>query len=126
MNIKTYLNIDANNQDEQGRVMSHEAIYTKIVTDIGLAKLLPHIPATRDEIISALQTDEYLNNIPIRKWDSRKLHVFKLMRNIGITSISLAQAVCVLKQAARMSVANQMATQHVAQEACATTDTVNP
>lgn len=102
MNINGYLKIDSLNRNENGEEMSHEEKYTKIVNAIGYETCKRYLPATKEEIVKALETDEHLNSIPIEKWDRQHIIFKGQFVRIGITHISLSNTVCVLKQCARM------------------------
>ena len=100
--ISEYLGIDSLNRRPDGTEMSHQEKYGAIVEAIGLNTCKYYIPATKEEIVEALKTDKHLNNIPIKKWDDQHEYFKKHFVRIGINLISLANTVCVLKEAARM------------------------
>jgi hypothetical protein len=86
-----------------GSEMEHRAKYGKLVWDAGwYGKFLPWIPATKEELRKALEEDEHLNNIPLNKWDMSAHAVAWIMSNtLGINCLSLAECVCILKEAAK-------------------------
>lgn len=101
-NIRKFVGIDSYNKRPDGTEMEHEEIYSAVVNAIGLENCIHLIPATKEKVVKALKTDRYMNNIQIKEWDDQhRLVVGELVR-IGINSISEADTVCVLKQAARM------------------------
>lgn len=107
---------NANIDITTGETLTHREIYTKAINLLGgLDAVIPYIPFTLEEIQEALKSDEHLNNLPIRRWDSASgfqggQHgsvtfvghgVWNLYRKVGITSASCSQGVCLLKEAAR-------------------------
>lgn len=85
-----------------GKEVSHEEKYRTVVEAIGLQRLISYLPADKKEIQKALKEDNSLNNIPLQRWDDMHLFLRGEFKKIGINSISLAETVCTLKQAARM------------------------
>lgn len=100
--VKEFCGVNSLYKFPDGSEITHEQMFGKVVNAIGLDKLTPLIPATKEGIIKALATDEHLNNIPLRLWDSKAEVVKILMVRAGINSISLSDCVCTLKHAARM------------------------
>lgn len=116
---------------ETGEKLEHSEIYGRAIDRLGgLDAVAPYIPFPVDVIRKALKTDPYLNNTPIRAWDvaagfrcgvfgnahrqhyeSRPtgLGLWYLCRMHGITSMSAAEGVCVLKEAARRLAAREEA-----------------
>lgn len=97
MTIKKYFGI------RYGSEIPHRELYGKLVKDMGgHEKFIWLIPATKEKIREALSEDEHLNNIPLSHWDSKVPMVARVMKNaIGINSVSIAECVCVLKEAAK-------------------------
>lgn len=109
MNIKEFSNVDSDFRKHQsGTRISHEEMYTKVVQSIGLESLEQFLPAPKNELREALAEDESMNTIPLDEWDRCHAHVRKLLRMVGVTSCSRSQAVCILKQAARMKVTGEV------------------
>lgn len=104
MNIKEFAGINAQFETPNGEKMSHEELYTKVVNAIGLSGCAVYIPATPEELRAALRVDPHLNNIPLKRWDDQYGSIRRALAYKQITQVSLSQAVCVLKQAARMLV----------------------
>lgn len=115
MTINEFCGVNSLYERPDGTKITHTEMYTMIVNKVGLDNCKSFIPATKEQIIEALKTDEYLNNIPVAKWDSaagyicQGANVVKLpygFRNVmvskGFNVLSLSQCVCTLKQAARM------------------------
>jgi len=79
----------------------HHAFYLEIAQECGI-----NYSKSKDieRIKNALKTDEHLNNIPLREWDSKaestKRSIDRALRNRG-TWYSLAAGVCVHKAAAK-------------------------
>lgn len=100
--IRDFLGINAYGEKEDGTKMSHEEQYERIVNVIGLQSLIELIPATQQQINEALEEDEHLNNIPLKKWDAQHGKVVNRLIRVGINSISQSNTVCILKCAAKM------------------------
>lgn len=92
--------------------------YTTFVERIGVEKIIPLLPFSKEEIKGALESgDEYLNTLPLSKWDSAAGFrqagsnileyspnpLKRLLLNNGIKGASPATRVCILKTAARLS-----------------------
>ncbi len=81
---------------------SHRAYYAQFVTPALQAAIVDRIGA--NAIIAS--TDEYMNDIPIGRWDAlepiTKHHAQKLLRDIGGDFWSLGCSVCIAKEAARL------------------------
>jgi hypothetical protein len=86
-----------------GSEMDHRQKYGKLVWDAGwYGKFLPWIPATKEELREALAEDGHLNSIPLKEWDKGASAVARIMADtLGINSLTLAECVCILKEAAR-------------------------
>ncbi len=81
---------------------AHYEKYANIVSKKGNL----HIPATKDEIIKALESgDRHLNTISIRKWDAYASSVGATNWKDGEALSSLAGQVCTLKHYAIFHVA---------------------
>ena len=106
MNVKEFLNLDSLNIDKDGNAISHEEKYTRIVNAIGLEKCVHYLPETKENLKLALEEDEFLNNIPLQKWDFAFSDFRFEFYEIGINVISKSDSVCTLKQCARMYVNN--------------------
>lgn len=88
--------------------MTHEQKYTFLVNQIGLDRLIPHLPReaqNKDDLCRLIKSDRRLNNIQLKYWDIeaqnpqyRRL-IDNTLKNPGLP---LSQHVCILKQAARM------------------------
>lgn len=101
--IKEFLGLNSFNKDINGLEVSHNEIFSKIVNEIGLEKLVKILPLQdKEELKIKYSQDQYFNNIPLRKWDDKFPIIKSYLINIGITKISLSDTVCILKQAARM------------------------
>ncbi len=103
---------------ETGEKIEHRTIYKRAVERFGgLDTIKPLIPFSKVQIKEALANgDEYLNSLPISKWDEASgfycyganckpmfgAPIWRLYSKNGVTSVSNAQGVCLLKEAARM------------------------
>lgn len=110
INIKC-ANIDA----VTGEKISHKEIYTRAINLLGgLDAVIPLIPFSLSTIVGALETDEHLNNLDMKRWDRASGFIcsggtcmvvsggiWNLYRKAGISSASNSQGVCLLKEAAR-------------------------
>lgn len=103
VSVKQFVGIDAHNKTADGQVMSHNEIYGKVVNAIGFENCKQLIPVSREEIVLAYkQGDEHFNTISLNKWDAMFPFVKREAIRAGITSLSISEGVCILKQAARM------------------------
>jgi hypothetical protein len=103
MTIREYLGLDSYDKDKEGKEMTHEDKYIKLVTSMGYEEVKKCLPTPHTRIIEALDHgDEYLNSIGIGTWDSCAQRLDSLYRKLGITCISLAERVCTLKRCAHM------------------------
>ena len=93
----------------------HSVKYSAVVNGLGFNKVVDCLPFDLETIKKAIKEDVNLNNLPLAVWDeaagfrfygekavtvSSKLR--DLLRENGITSYSCSQAVCILKECARM------------------------
>ena len=84
--------------------VSHEEKYTRLINAVGgLDAVIPCIPFSLIHIKQALENyDEHLNTLPLKTWDFAAEKAKDLMyRKAHITCSSLAERVCLLKEAAR-------------------------
>lgn len=88
---------------ETGNRMAHRDIYRRVIERLGgLEKVKPYIPFTLEKIQKAIPYNEYLNNLPLASWDTvASYSIWPLYRENGITSASISQGVCLLKEAAK-------------------------
>lgn len=104
MNIKEFAGVNAILEKPNGEKMSHKELFTSVVNGIGLEVCEAYMPASIEEIRAALEEDPHLNTIKLEKWD-RMAPIFRHnFRRIGVSTSSLSDVVCTLKQAARMLV----------------------
>ena len=96
------------NKDYMAKKVSHREYYGQFVTDT--VKMFVEAQIGTAAIIAS--KDEYFNDIPLRKWDDAAHAAppafFKDLADSnrptnanGVASISLAEKVCLLKEAAR-------------------------
>ena len=95
----------------------HYEKYDKLSREIGIEELKKSIPLTSEQIKEAITKDDYLNNIPLYKWDRWSGYTVKINHETqeqtytplfygvwGKTRkmhLSLADRVCILKHVAR-------------------------
>lgn len=77
--------------------LTHAEFYGWLGREIGIT--VSDLPVTIERIRQS--TDEHLNDIPLRQWDSRDPIVRSKAVRAGMRSWSLSDTVCVLKQFAR-------------------------
>lgn len=105
MNIKDFAGVNNLFEKPNGEKMSHQELYTKVVKGIGLEVCEKYIPVSIEKLRDALQVDPHLNTIELKKWDNAVNRAFRhTFRLIKVDTISQSEAVCTLKQAARMLV----------------------
>lgn len=114
---------------ETGMRLTHSDIYGRAIDLLGgLDAVAQYVPFPLDVIRKALKTDPHLNNTPIRWWDVAagfqcgvfgNAHrgqfecrptgggLWYLCRIHDVTSMSCADGVCVLKEAARRLAARE-------------------
>ena len=106
-----------------GEKLEHSEIYGRAIDLLGgLDMVAQYIPFSVETIREALKTDPHLNNTPMRLWDlaagfqcgvfgnAYRRHyecrptgggLWYLYRAHGVTGVSCAEGVCILKEAAR-------------------------
>lgn len=89
-------------QDYLARKVSHEDYYTQFVTE-GTRN---HVGMffTPEVLRKSLETDKHLNNIPLSEWDHIAESMpfdLKLFRQLDKGGLSLADLVCIVKEAAQ-------------------------
>jgi hypothetical protein len=96
------------NQFKQARAWEHYVTFEQLAQHLGVPYLTRCVLAiaSKEEVITALQTDEHLNNTPLRKWDGCRFLVKQCMRG-KYKFFSDSISVCVLKHIARYYVAEQ-------------------
>lgn len=107
MNLKEYAGVNSIYEKPNGEKLTHEEVYTKIVNAIGLNTCAGYMPISIEKLKTALEKDEHLNTIQLKKWDDMQPIFRYELGRIGINTHSLSDTVCTLKQAARMLVARE-------------------
>lgn len=103
--IKQFVGIDTLCRKEDGTEMKHDEIYTKVVEAIGLEVCEELLPVKKEMLVMALKNDDiHFNTIPLKLWDVKFPFVKREARKVGITSMSMSEGVCILKQSARMAI----------------------
>lgn len=107
-----------------GERLSHREIYGRIIDKLGgLDAIIPMIPYGLSTLQKALPEDEHFNNLPMNLWDRAAGFEKNLgrccvligsrltyhMSKFGITAMSNAENVCILKEAARRWVERSLA-----------------
>lgn len=121
MNIEEAVGVKNYTDIKTGEELSFEEFYGRVIDHLGGAEAVkPYLPAPLDEIREKLKRDPHLNNIPLRSWDAAAGFSYETLRNgiraykptglgfwgllrmHGITSMSCAQGVSILKEAAHI------------------------
>jgi hypothetical protein len=115
LNFKGFLGLDSYDKDSSGKQWTHAEKYQAIVNALGYDAVKRCIPFTLDQIKEAIQKDEHLNNLSMKKWDLASGFVNEgiyckhvgsqltsIYRKIGVNSFSNSDGVCILKECARM------------------------
>ena len=77
----------------------HREYFSQFVNDNVKISVLANY--SKDELTKALEEDEHLNGIPLRKWDNMWCPVSHLKLKEAGESWTLSTKVCILKEAAR-------------------------
>ena len=119
MTIKEAIGVKNGNVDAKtGRVLAHSEIYGRAIDFLGgIECVWEYVPFSEDEVKKALEKDEYLNNLSMKKWDAASGFVcsgadckatggglWVLYRKRGINAASCSEGVCILKECARLKV----------------------
>lgn len=118
MDLKQAVGVNAFRQTPDGREISHEDFFDRVVLMIGgVDAIEPLIPFKYEEIEKALATDPHLNNLAMSEWDrmsgvtdyrNGSLRasgpIWKLYKAIGVDTASNADGVCLLKHASKLLV----------------------
>lgn len=117
-----------------GEELSFEEFYGRVITFLGgAAAVEKYLPTSLENIREKFKEDRNLNNISLWDWDvaagfsykplRNGIRVYKptghglwgLLRKYGITWMSCAQGVCILKEAARILLEGEVCTGNVAE-----------
>ena len=105
-----------------GKVLDHREKYHRIIDKLGgVDAIKPYIPFSIEVLQKAYREDRYFNNLSMRKWDMASgfrcslgnvellygAPILCFYARHGLTCISNAESVCILKEAARLLVENQ-------------------
>lgn len=103
MNIKEFAGVDSSYKDLcTGRELEWKEYMARVINKIGVNNIAPYIPFELKAVREALKSDEHLNNLPLRHWDIAAEQMKSLLHYNGITTYSLSERVCILKETARM------------------------
>ena len=122
MTCREFANLDSYDRDlETGRELEHSEKYSRIINRLGGVKaILPYIPYSIEVLQKAYEKDIYFNTLSMCKWDTASgfwcslgnaelipgAPIIRFYARHGLTSISNAESVCILKEAARILVEN--------------------
>lgn len=101
---------------ETGKQLTHREIYGRIINKLGgLDAIIPMIPYPLEALQEAMPKNEYFNTLSMSRWDDASGFMVSLgrctlvgspltnhLRKHGITAMSNAENVCILKEAARL------------------------
>ena len=122
MNLKEFANVDVYYKDlDTGQDVPWEDYMHRVIEKLGLHNIKPYIPYDLKYLKEKLKTDVHFNNTSLSAWDgatgfipyktktgvqqyapSHYSGVSSLFVRNGITSFSVSDGVCVLKEAARV------------------------
>jgi hypothetical protein len=74
----------------------------RVVNKIGIERIKPYIPYDMETLIKSYKGDVYFNNLSIKVWDNAAEHIHHILHANGITTYSLSDRVCILKETARL------------------------
>lgn len=115
MTLKEAVGVRVDVDIKTGQKLSHSEVYGRIIDFLGgLEAVAPYIPFEILYLREKLKRDPWFNNTDMSKWDDATGFrcsfgggfyvsggLFDLYRKHGITSVSCAEGVCILKEAAR-------------------------
>ncbi len=117
MTLKEFAGVDSYLVDEEAGVMlADEEFYDRCIERLGgLGAVKPFVPFGVEQIREAIQHDKHLNSLPLHEWDraagftcAERGNASKtgdglaaLCSKHGVTVLSCAEGVCLLKEAAR-------------------------
>lgn len=120
MNFREFICLDSHDRDRKtGKMVEHREKYRRIIEKLGgISAIQPYIPYSVEELREAYKKDAYFNSLSMRNWDiasgfwtslgnCERIHgapILRLYARHGVTLVSNAESVCVLKEAARMLV----------------------
>ena len=103
MNCKEFAGVDSCYRDVRtGIELEWKEYMARVINKIGVNNIAPYIPFELESVREALKSDEHLNNLPLRQWDIAAEQMKGLLHRNGITTYSLSERVCILKETARM------------------------
>ena len=103
MNVKEFAGVDIYYRDlKTGQEVEWHEYMSRVVSKIGIENIKPFLPTDLETIKEKLKKDPHLNNIPLRLWDRSAECIRPLLISNGITTHSLSDRVCILKETARI------------------------
>lgn len=105
MTLKEFANVDSFYNDiETGEPVPFEQYMRRIINKLHLYAIQQYIPFSLKVVEEKLKADAHLNNLPLDEWDRAAWYFGPFLVANGITTFSLSERVCILKEAARMLV----------------------
>lgn len=103
MTLKEFANVDSLYRDlSTGEPVPWRDYMGRIIQKLNIYQLKRLLPFSIEVIEAKLEEDENLNNTPLKEWDRAAECLGPLLINNGITTFSVAERVCILKETARM------------------------
>lgn len=99
MNFVEFVGMEYNNE-------TFNKFWEAAVNKIGLNNLKDFMPYNTSILKEHYNISKHFNNNDLRSWDCMAIRLGYILPSYGITSSSLSQRVCLLKEAARMLVEN--------------------
>ena len=103
MNVKQFANVDSVYRDlDNGNPVEWREYMGRVVNKLGVDNIKPYIPYDLDTLITAYKGDVHFNNLDIEVWDKAAKYIRHILHSKGITTYSLSDRVCILKETARI------------------------
>lgn len=105
MTLKEFANVDSFYNDiETGEPVPFEQYMRRIINKLDVYQIKRYLPFDIEVIEEKLKEDVNLNNLALKEWDRKADELRYYLVQNGITTHSLSERVCILKEAARMLV----------------------
>lgn len=103
MNIKQFANVDSFYRDlDNGNELTFREYMGRVVNKIGIERIKPYIPYDMETLTKAHKRDVHFNNLSLKTWDRAAECIHYVLQPNGITTYSLSERVCILKETARL------------------------
>ena len=103
MNIKQFANVDSYLRDlDNGNKLEYREYMGRVVNKIGADNIKPYIPYDIKTLVKAYKKDIHFNVLHMREWDIAAEQIHYVLHRNGITTYSLSDRVCILKETARI------------------------